>query len=113
MFLAVRCGGVAIYASPSTDIYPTNSFTSNRDASPFCVLKTVQNTATEKSYLLTYQINTIWNLIPLLYMINKSGHVLDSLNVDIVFIGRGSYAHNIVYACDPVGSLNVAVNEMS
>ncbi|KAI5675930.1 hypothetical protein M9H77_06880 [Catharanthus roseus] len=100
MFLAVRCGGATVYVSPSTGIHTTNSSASNRDASPFCVLKTVQNTAAENRYLLTYQINTIWNLIPLLYMFNESGHVLDSWNVDIVL-------SKIVNACDPVGSLNV------
>ncbi|KAI5649331.1 hypothetical protein M9H77_35336 [Catharanthus roseus] len=41
--LIVRCGGAALYASPSTGIHATNSSASNRDASPFCVLKTVQN----------------------------------------------------------------------
>ncbi|KAI5672658.1 hypothetical protein M9H77_13022 [Catharanthus roseus] len=33
----------ALYASPSTGIRATNSSASDRDASPFCVLKTVQN----------------------------------------------------------------------
>ncbi|KAI5677309.1 hypothetical protein M9H77_08259 [Catharanthus roseus] len=33
----------ALYASPSTSIHATNSSASDRDASPFCVLKTVQN----------------------------------------------------------------------
>ncbi|KAI5659394.1 hypothetical protein M9H77_28187 [Catharanthus roseus] len=33
----------ALYASPSTGIHTMNSSASDRDASPFCVLKTVQN----------------------------------------------------------------------
>ncbi|KAI5652984.1 hypothetical protein M9H77_30171 [Catharanthus roseus] len=41
--LMVRCEGAALYASPSTGIHATNSSTSVRDASPFYVLKTVQN----------------------------------------------------------------------
>ncbi|KAI5656703.1 hypothetical protein M9H77_25496 [Catharanthus roseus] len=35
--------GAAVYTSPSTGILATNSSASDRDASPFCVLKTVQN----------------------------------------------------------------------
>ncbi|KAI5654531.1 hypothetical protein M9H77_31718 [Catharanthus roseus] len=41
--LIVRCGGAVLYASPSTGIHATNFSASDRDASPFCVLKTVQN----------------------------------------------------------------------
>ncbi|KAI5681916.1 hypothetical protein M9H77_03144 [Catharanthus roseus] len=35
--------GTAVYDSPFTGIHETNSSTSDRDASPFCVLKTIQN----------------------------------------------------------------------
>ncbi|KAI5671141.1 hypothetical protein M9H77_11505 [Catharanthus roseus] len=37
------CGGATVYASPSTGIHATNSSARNWDASPFCVLKIVQN----------------------------------------------------------------------
>ncbi|KAI5681818.1 hypothetical protein M9H77_03046 [Catharanthus roseus] len=43
MVFTVRCGGTIVYASPSIGIHTTNSSASNRDASPFCVLKTIQN----------------------------------------------------------------------
>ncbi|KAI5676986.1 hypothetical protein M9H77_07936 [Catharanthus roseus] len=81
MFLIVRCGGAAVYAPPSTGIHATNSSASDWDASAFYI-----KTAKEKR---KYNVES------------------DSHFVYVQRVKYGHYAHKIIYACDPVGSLNV------
>lgn len=43
MFDVASCGGIVVSTSPPTGIHAKTAYVSNQDASPFRVLKTIQN----------------------------------------------------------------------